>query len=51
MVVQLWIGGTQQINKMVVKELTVNGKLVVVGASDEPIQVPPFLMILERVDH
>lgn len=28
--------------------LAVNGKLVVVGASDEPIQVPPFLLILGR---
>jgi D-arabinose 1-dehydrogenase-like Zn-dependent alcohol dehydrogenase len=28
--------------------LAVNGKLVVIGASDEPIQVPPFLMILGR---
>jgi D-arabinose 1-dehydrogenase-like Zn-dependent alcohol dehydrogenase len=28
--------------------LAVNGKLVVVGASAEPIQVPPFLMILGR---
>jgi len=28
--------------------LAVNGKLVVVGASNEPIQVPTFLMILGR---
>jgi D-arabinose 1-dehydrogenase-like Zn-dependent alcohol dehydrogenase len=28
--------------------LEVNGKLVVIGASDEPIQVPPNLMILGR---
>ena len=28
--------------------LAVNGKLVVIGASDEPIQVPPNLMILGR---
>ena len=28
--------------------LTVNGKLVVIGASDEPIEVPPSLMILGR---
>src|ERR687898_663023 len=28
--------------------LAATGKLVVVGASDEPIQVPPFLMILGR---
>src|ERR687887_2686960 len=28
--------------------LAVNGKLVVIGASDEPIQVPPSLMILGR---
>jgi D-arabinose 1-dehydrogenase-like Zn-dependent alcohol dehydrogenase len=28
--------------------LAVNGKLVVVGASDEPVQVPPFLMISGR---
>src|ERR671921_2903865 len=28
--------------------LAVNGKLVIIGASDEPIQVPSFLMILGR---
>ena len=28
--------------------LAANGKLVVIGASDEPIQVPPALMILGR---
>jgi D-arabinose 1-dehydrogenase-like Zn-dependent alcohol dehydrogenase len=28
--------------------LAVNGKLVIIGGSDEPIQVPPFLMILGR---
>src|SRR5919198_1470311 len=28
--------------------LAVNGKLVIIGASDEPIQVPPNLMILGR---
>jgi D-arabinose 1-dehydrogenase-like Zn-dependent alcohol dehydrogenase len=28
--------------------LAASGKLVVVGASDEPIEAPPFLMILER---
>ncbi len=28
--------------------LAVNGKLVIIGGSDEPIQVPSFLMILGR---
>jgi D-arabinose 1-dehydrogenase-like Zn-dependent alcohol dehydrogenase len=28
--------------------LTVNGKLVIIGASDEPIQVPSTLMIVGR---
>jgi D-arabinose 1-dehydrogenase-like Zn-dependent alcohol dehydrogenase len=28
--------------------LAVNGKLVVIGASDEPIEAPPALMILGR---